>query len=184
MEWLWRALCRMFGGCDEKTPSPPSPPPLPPDASLVDHLLQLHNEMRVDNFQPLLTLSAKLQVAAQKHANWMASTGYFSHTGQGGSSPFDRMAAEGYRYRAAGENIAYGQQDPRQVMGSWMNSSGHRRNILNKYFKEVGFGTASSRDGRKYWVACFGAPMTFAARWGFDTPVPLMDTLPEPLVVT
>jgi uncharacterized protein YkwD len=80
-----------------------------------------------------------------------------SHTGSDGSSPFDRMKRYGYNYRWAGENVAAGQSSPQDAMRSWMNSSGHRKNILNGKFRDIGVGYARGGRYGHYWTQTFGA---------------------------
>jgi hypothetical protein len=86
----------------------------------------------------------------------MAETGHFSHTGRDGSTPFSRMAAAGYRGTMMGENIARGFTSPAAVMNAWMNSPGHRANILNDGFTDLGVGIAGTGSGM-CWVQNFGA---------------------------
>lgn len=114
-----------------------------------------NNERSKAGCGPLST-STNLNVVAQQHASDMAANNYFSHNSQNGQTPFDRMraagaAASGYM----GENIAWGQTTPEQVMTAWMNSSGHRANILNCNFKGIGVGYAVAPDGKTYWVQDF-----------------------------
>lgn len=82
----------------------------------------------------------------------MAKNNYFSHTSPTYGSPFDQMKAAGISYRSAGENIAQGQQTPEQVVQAWMNSEGHRANILNSSFTHIGVGYVA--DGN-YWTQQF-----------------------------
>jgi uncharacterized protein YkwD len=77
-----------------------------------------------------------------------------SHTGSDGSSPGDRITRAGYDWRTYGENVAYGYPTPESVMAGWMSSPGHKANILNCAFKEIGVGMA--KDGY-YWTQDFGA---------------------------
>ena len=85
----------------------------------------------------------------------MARNNRLDHN-QNGVTFDKRIRAEGYQFWTAGENIAMGQRDPAAVMNSWMNSSGHRANIVKTGFKDVGFGIAES-NGRKYWCADFAS---------------------------
>lgn len=85
----------------------------------------------------------------------MAARDYFSHTSQDGSGPGDRITDAGYRWSTYGENIAKGQRTPAAVMDSWMNSPGHRANILNCSFKELGVGVEDSPGGI-VWTQDFG----------------------------
>jgi uncharacterized protein YkwD len=86
----------------------------------------------------------------------MAAKAYFSHSSQDGRSPFDRMRDAGYDYRTAGENIARGQTDAAAVMTAWMDSPGHRQNILNCDFEDLGVGYVEGSGG-PWWVQNFGA---------------------------
>lgn len=104
-----------------------------------------------------LTLSSPLTQAAQAHAEDLARRRTLSHTGADGSSVADRVTRRGYRYRRVGENVAFqgGYRDAVQVVDNWMNSSGHRANILQSDFTEIGIGYAASGD-RHYFVQVFG----------------------------
>jgi uncharacterized protein YkwD len=89
----------------------------------------------------------------------MVDTKTLSHTGSGGSQMGDRLAAAGYRFTSAGENIASGFSTVEDVMRAWMNSSGHRANILNPGFKEIGVARVVASDGRVYWTQEFATPV-------------------------
>jgi uncharacterized protein YkwD len=106
-----------------------------------------------------LVRATELDSAAQQHSQSMADNGFFSHTGLDGSSPFERMRRAGYAFVDAGENIAVGFATPQAVMEAWMNSTGHRANILQPYFSEIGIGIAarSGTTGPIYWTQDFGA---------------------------
>lgn len=101
-----------------------------------------------------------LVAVARAHSRDMAENNYFSHTGKDGRSPFDRMKDAGYSYRMAAENIAAGQGTAKAVMDAWMNSSGHRANILNCGLTEIGVGRwkDSSSSYGIYWTQNFGTP--------------------------
>lgn len=103
-----------------------------------------------------LTVDDKLTTAAQRHSEDQAAHRKMSHTGSDGSDAGDRLARVGYSWRAYGENVAWNQPTPAAVMDAWMNSSGHRANILNCTFTEIGVGVARS-DG-PYWTQVFGTP--------------------------
>ncbi|HAI68592.1 MAG TPA: hypothetical protein DCM38_04040 [Gammaproteobacteria bacterium] len=124
-------------------------------------LLRLTNLERQKAGISALTLSSKLGQAAQNHAEDMATNNYFSHDGLNGSQPWDRAKAAGYSYSYVGENIYAGLSTPTAVIEGWMNSQGHRENILNPNYTEIGFGYAYSRasDYGHYWVQVFGKPM-------------------------
>jgi uncharacterized protein YkwD len=100
-----------------------------------------------------LTLNAKLSKAAQDHSADMASHQNMSHTGSDGSDPGQRITAAGYSWSAYGENVAFGYSTPEEVMAGWMSSPGHKRNILDCGFKEIGVGLAQPGS---YWTQDFG----------------------------
>jgi uncharacterized protein YkwD len=110
-------------------------------------VLCLHNQTRAAKGLPLLHENAKLDKAALGHSNDMVAAGYFDHTTPDGTSFVDRILAAGYVKRDAGwvlgENLAWGTGDlstPDGVMTSWMNSPGHKANILKRAYREVGIG--------------------------------------------
>lgn len=104
-----------------------------------------------------LTCAPDLAEVARAHSQDMCRRAYFSHDNPDGQSPFERMRAAGITYRAAGENIAQGQSSPGQVHGAWMNSAGHRANILNTPFGRIGVGYVECSTGarRHYWTQVF-----------------------------
>jgi uncharacterized protein YkwD len=108
-----------------------------------------------------LRVETRLMRAAQLQADQMASLGRMDHVLSDGPypSPQDRLAAAGYKWRAFAENIAYGQRGPEDVTGSWMGSAGHRANMLNGAYTELGTGYAVDNRGRTYFVQVFGKPM-------------------------
>lgn len=112
--------------------------------------------------KPGLSRSLNLMSAAQLQADQMAKTGTMSHALPGTEYPTlkERLAAVSYEMRAAGENIAEGQESPAEVLSSWMHSPGHRQNILSSEYTEIGTGVAMGRDGRLYWAQVFGRPFT------------------------
>ncbi|MER5220579.1 CAP domain-containing protein [Streptomyces flaveus] len=98
--------------------------------------------------------NSKLTKAAQDHSQDMADHKNMSHTGSDGSSMSDRLARAGYSFRSAGENVAAGYGTPESVMAGWMASPGHKANILNCGFKELGVGLAQPGN---YWTQNFGS---------------------------
>lgn len=102
-----------------------------------------------------LTLDSQLSKLARMKAEDMAKKGYFSHTSPTYGSAFDMMKKYGVSYRTAGENIAKGQKTPEAVMNGWMNSSGHRANILSSAYTHIGVGYAKDSKGNTYWVQIF-----------------------------
>ncbi len=115
-------------------------------------VVRLVNEIRVQYGLKPLTENWELSRVARYKSQDMADNGYFSHTSPTYGSPFQMMKAFGLSYRAAGENIAYGQRSPQAVVNAWMNSSGHRANILNASYTQIGVGYVA--DGR-YWTQMF-----------------------------
>ena len=142
-------------------PAPPNKPIILAQSRFDAQLLQLTNEQRRRAGLQPLRLSSKLGQAAQSHAQDMARNNIFSHTGSNGSTMVDRVKKVGYSYSTIGENIAAGGATPAATIQQWMNSPGHRRNILNPSFTEIGFGyvAAPNTEYRHYWVQVFGSPM-------------------------
>ncbi|CAM5343878.1 RNA polymerase sigma factor OS=Streptomyces glaucescens OX=1907 GN=SGLAU_30880 PE=3 SV=1 [Streptomyces glaucescens] len=103
-----------------------------------------------------LTEDPQLNQAAQGHSEDMAARGFFDHTNPDGADPGRRTTAAGYAWSTYGENIARGQQTPEAVMESWMNSPGHRANILNCSFEDIGVGVHDGSGG-PWWTQNFGA---------------------------
>ncbi|MFF7886294.1 CAP domain-containing protein [Streptomyces sp. NPDC020794] len=124
-----------------------------PASTAVARVLALVNSERGKVGCSPLTLNAKLSKAAQDHSADMASHQNMSHTGSDGSDPGQRITAAGYSWSAYGENVAFGYSTPEQVMAGWMSSAGHKRNILDCGFKEIGVGLAQPGS---YWTQDFG----------------------------
>lgn len=115
-----------------------------------------------------LRANPKLAAAAQSHARAMAEQNFFGHAGKDGSRFASRIRRQGYSYRTAAENIAAGQTSAGEVVGSWLSSAGHRRNMLNCAMQETGIALVYQADDRPirgnraplryYWVQVFAAP--------------------------
>jgi uncharacterized YkwD family protein len=118
-------------------------------------VLELVNVERSKNGLKPLTMNAGLSKTATLKSQDMAKLNYFDHTSPTYGSPFDMMKKYGISYRTAGENIAMGQTTPEQVMQGWMNSPGHRANILKSSFTQIGVGVAKNSSGRLYWTQQF-----------------------------
>ncbi|MGP2441117.1 CAP domain-containing protein [Streptomyces sp. JW3] len=118
-------------------------------------VLALVNEERAAAGCSPVTENAQLTRAADDYSDVMAASGVMSHTGPDGSTMASRVEAAGYLWSALGENIARGQADAAAVMEAWMNSSGHRANILNCAFAEIGIGVHAG-DGGPWWTQDFG----------------------------
>lgn len=121
----------------------------------AEAVTSLVNAARRDAGLSELELDADLCAAAQARAQEIAQS--FSHTRPDGSSCFTILEEFGISYRAAGENIAMGQRTPEEVMDGWMNSNGHRANILNGTFTSIGVGYYVDGAGAAHWVQIFQA---------------------------
>lgn len=114
-------------------------------------VIQLVNQERANHGLKALRPDWELSRVARHKSQDMLANRYFSHTSPTYGSPFDMMQAFGIRYQRAAENIAQGQQTPHQVVRAWMNSSGHRANILGD-FTHIGVGYV---ENGKYWTQMF-----------------------------
>ena len=123
------------------------------DASIVQQILNRTNSERAAADCNPLVIYPQLASTAQAHTQDQANNNTMSHTGSNGSSPGERAAAAGYPSRFVGENVAYGYRTAEQVMNGWMNSSGHRANILRCGYKNIGIGYVSQGN---YWTQLFG----------------------------
>lgn len=124
---------------------------------LIEQVVEAHNRTRVEEDLPPLRVSNRLREAAERHARDMAERGKMGHTGGDGTSPMDRIEQAGYRYRRAGENVAHGRFTTQELMQGWLDSPGHRKNILGG-FSEIGVARAEGGDGTSYWCVTFGLP--------------------------
>ena len=108
--------------------------------AIEEKVVALTNAERAKNGLSALQIDRPLMAAAREKSQDMKDKNYFSHTSPTFGSPFDRLKALGIAYKSAGENIAKGQKSPEEVVQAWMNSEGHRANILNKDFTHIGVG--------------------------------------------
>ncbi|MFB4419585.1 sigma-70 family RNA polymerase sigma factor [Streptomyces sp. QL37] len=145
-----------------RTPSSePAPAPAPKASSapsVAEEVIALVNNERAKEGCSPVSGNSLLAKAASDHSADMVARDYFSHTSPDGTDPGARITAAGYRWSTYGENIAKGQPTAAAVMDSWMNSSGHRANILNCAFKEIGIGREDSSGG-PVWTQNFGAAL-------------------------
>ncbi len=109
-------------------------------------LLESTNKARQEAGLPALAFDARLDEAAQAKANDMSARNYWSHNTPDGSEPWIFVDATGYQYRKAAENLAYGFEDSDSAVNGWLNSPGHRANMLDANVSEVGFGIAQSSN--------------------------------------
>ncbi|MFS0778552.1 CAP domain-containing protein [Neobacillus sp. 3P2-tot-E-2] len=134
-------------------PKPAAPAPATGDVSAyVKQVIDLTNAQRSKNGLPALKHDTQLSGVAQKKSVDMAQNNYFSHTSPTYGSPFDMMRDFGVTYKSAGENIAQGQRTPQEVVNAWMNSEGHRKNILSANFTHIGVGYEKSGN---HWTQMF-----------------------------
>ncbi len=125
------------------------------DSSVTNYeneVIRLVNDIRAQNGLKALKANWELSRVARIKSQDMKDKRYFSHTSPTYGSPFQMMKSFGISYRSAGENIAKGQRTPREVVNAWMNSSGHRANILNSSYTQIGVGYVA---GGNYWTQMF-----------------------------
>lgn len=133
-------------------------PSLGETKSMETEVVRLVNIERASNGLTPLKENWELSRVARFKSNDMITKNYFSHTSPTYGSPFKMMTSFGLKYSYAGENIAMGQRTPKEVVQAWMNSPGHRSNILNKNFTEIGVGVSKDTNGTPYWAQMFIRP--------------------------
>jgi uncharacterized protein YkwD len=136
-------------------PAPASPAALA--AGPAAQVVQLVNQQRAAAGCAPMTVNAQLTTAAQLHSQDQAARTTMSHVGGDGSTFDQRILRTGYRADAMAENVAFGYPTAAAVMDGWMNSPGHRANILNCALKGIGVGVATGPDGLLYWTQDFGS---------------------------
>lgn len=162
--WCWIPSC-VQPSCPSETPDTPAQPDIPETPEQPDdpgsvpgvlayeqEVVRLVNAERASYGLPALSIRAGLCQYARVKSQDMHDSGYFSHTSPNYGSPFDMMKSFGITYSHAGENIAMGYSTPEAVVSAWMNSEGHRANILSASYTELGVGYAA--DGG-YWTQWF-----------------------------
>ena len=125
------------------------------DAAVTQYeqeVIRLVNEIRVQNGLSALTYNWELSRVARYKSQDMVDNRYFSHPSPTYGTPFQMIRSFGLSYRSAGENIAYGQRTPQAVVNAWMNSSGHRANILSSSYTQIGVGYVANGH---YWTQMF-----------------------------
>lgn len=137
-------------------------------SATAKEVLAIINAARADAGCPPLKLNSKLMAAARVHANNMAKKDFFGHANKDGSKFSNRVKKQGYRYKMVAENIAAGQATARAAAYGWLQSPGHRRNILNCKMKDTGIAVAYQADDKPmmgnskpfyyYWVQVFASP--------------------------
>lgn len=121
-------------------------------SSFEAEVIRLVNKIRAENSLSPLTANWELSRVARYKSQDMRNNGYFSHTSPTYGTPFQMIKAFGLSYRTAGENIARGYISPQAVVNGWMNSSGHRANILNASYRQIGVGYVAQGN---YWTQLF-----------------------------
>ena len=111
------------------------------------------NEERESAGCSSVTVDGRLTTAAQRHSQDQADRGVMTHTGADGSTTGERATRAGYRWSRIGENVASGTTSAERVMTMWMNSSGHRANIVNCEYRHIGVARVGG-----YWTQVFGRP--------------------------
>ena len=120
--------------------------------SFEQQVIDLTNEKRASRGLKPLNANWELSRVARYKSQDMANNKYFSHTSPTYGSPFNMIKNFGIKYRSAGENIAYGQRTPAQVVNSWWHSAGHRANMLNANYTDIGVGYVANGN---YWTQMF-----------------------------
>jgi Cysteine-rich secretory protein family len=159
------------GGTATKTPNVIS---CTAERTFFDEVFNLTNAERQKAGLMALTLSTELIRAAQSHTNDMATNNYFSHTGLNQSTPGDRATGFGYGSSYVGENIGAGYNNPLEAIQGWMNSPGHKANILNSTYTEIGVGFSenSASTYGNYWAQVFGDRPTSSKTTAPDSALP------------
>jgi uncharacterized protein YkwD len=143
----------------EPTPAPVTPTSTNQQDLFDQEILNLVNQERAKVGADPLKINEQLDVAADLHTLDQASMNNMSHTGSNGSNLGDRIKDAGYLFSSAGENVAYGYGDAATVVTGWMNSEGHRQNILNPGYTEIGIGYAQGANGQPFWTQDFGTQL-------------------------
>lgn len=133
-------------------------PEADPLKTFEDEVIRLVNVERTSRGIPALTKNWELSRVARYKSQDMVDKNYFSHTSPTYGSPFTMMQNFGLRFSAAAENIAYGQRSAKEVVTAWMNSPGHRANILSASYTQTGVGAAKKANGTLYWTQMFIKP--------------------------
>lgn len=126
--------------------------------SLEEEVIRLINKERTNRGLQALKTNWELSRVARYKSQDMINKNYFSHTSPTYGSPFTMMQSFGLKFSAAAENIAYGQRSAQEVVNAWMNSPGHRANILSASYTHTGVGCAKKANGTLYWTQMFIKP--------------------------
>ena len=129
-------------------------PPPPPPRTWRDEMLEAHNAKR--SAASPLKIDARLNAAAQSHADHMAKVGRLGHDGIGDGTAPERVSKQHYAWRACGENVAWNQRTVAAVMADWWLSPGHARNIASADYRDAGFGRVEGANG-VWWCAVYAS---------------------------
>lgn len=137
----------------EDTNTPENKPEADKELTFAEQVVELVNQERTKAGLSAVTLDQNIASAALVRAKEIETS--FSHTRPNGSKFSTALIEQGVTFKGAGENIAWGQKSPEAVMQAWMNSEGHRANILNKDFTKIGVGYYQNAIGRNFWTQLF-----------------------------
>ena len=137
----------------EDTSTPENKPEADKELTFAEQVVELVNQERTKAGLNAVTLDQNIASAALVRAKEIETS--FSHTRPNGSKFSTALTEQGVTFKGAGENIAWGQKSPEAVMQAWMNSEGHRANILNKNFTKLGVGYSQNAAGRNFWTQLF-----------------------------
>jgi uncharacterized protein YkwD len=140
----------LFGGQSSTT--------TPQQDQMAQEVLTLTNQERAKVGLSPLTWNDTLAGIGANHCQDMIDRNYFAHESPEGQGPSDRADAAGYQWSWIGENIAFGYSSASTVMTGWMNSPGHKANILRPEFTELGVGIRQTGNSQLYWAQEFGTP--------------------------
>lgn len=136
-----------------ETSTPENKPESDKKLTFAEQVVELVNQERTKAGLNAVTLDQNIASAALVRAKEIETS--FSHTRPNGSKFSTALTEQGVTFKGAGENIAWGQKSPEAVMQAWMNSEGHRANILNKNFTKIGVGFYQNAAGRNFWTQLF-----------------------------
>jgi len=134
-------------------------PEAAPLKTIENEILRLTNAERARNGLPALSYNWQVARVARIKSQDMINNNYFSHISPIYGSPFKMLESYALRFSSAAENIAYGQRSAQEVMNSWMNSPGHRANILSRNITQLGVGVAKKSNGTMYFTQLFIKPV-------------------------
>lgn len=148
----------LFGATGAFRACAPPPPAVSAPISVSTECTALVNGHRAAAGLAPVTVDNRIKVAAEAHSTDQAQRNKMTHTGAGGTSAGQRLNTLGYSWSTWAENVAAGQPNCTSVVNAWMNSSGHRKNILNPSMQHIGVGAVKATNGTTYWTMDLAAP--------------------------